>query len=182
MSRRSFTSIFILMVLAVFSTAVLWPGQGALADQSAKVSKPAPGNAVSPGRGKKARKTARKGPIVITSDTLSADQSAHTAVFEGRVAAKNDGMELFADKMVVHYDENGGVSTIDATGSVKLIKEERVVTAGKAHYDKADDSVLFSENPKIVQAGTVVTGTAITYYVSTDKMDVKNSKVFIEGR
>ncbi len=169
MSRRSFTSIFVFMLLMVFSFVSLWPGQNIWAQ------------AASQGQGKTGA-TVKKGPIIITSDTLSADQSTHTAVFEGRVAAKNDGMELFADKMVVHYNEVGGVKTIDAKGSVKLIKEGRVVTAGQAHFDKASDSILFSENPKIVQARTEVTGTTITYYVSTDKMDVKNSKVYIEGK
>lgn len=132
--------------------------------------------------GGKSKIPARKGPIVITSDTLSADQNAHIAVFDGRVSAKNDDMELFADKMTVHYFENGGVDTIDAEGNVKLIKEGRVVTAGKAHYEKANDRILFTENPKIAQASSVVTGSLITYYVSTDKMDVKDSKVFIESK
>ncbi len=173
MSKRSFTSIFVLMLLL--------PAFSSVSCGAASTKKTAQVKPPSQGQGK-TKKAAKKGPIVITSDTLSADQTTHTAIFEGRVAAKNDNMELYADKMVVHYAEDGGVQTIDATGSVKLIKEGRVVTAGQAHYEKASDSILFSKNPKIAQAKTVVTGTTIKYFVSTDKMDVTNSKVFIEGK
>ncbi len=185
MSKRSFISISALVMLLAFSSLTRFAQQKAWAQQKGLKNAPEATNTKSQSpstAGKKARKPAKKGPIIITSDTLSADQTTHTAIFEGRVAARQNGMELFADKMVVHYNESGGVKTIDATGSVKLIKGGRVVTSGRAHYDKATDSILFTENPKIAQAKTVVTGTAITYYVSTDKMNVKNSKVFIEGK
>ncbi len=177
MSKRSFISISALALLLAFFSVALFPQQKAWAQQ--RGLKNATG-AKKPSPQEKTKKP--KGPTIITSDTLSADQATHTAIFEGRVAARNGSMQLFADKMVVHYNEAGGVKTIDASGSVKLIKGGRVVTSGQAHYDKATDSILFSENPKIAQARTVVTGTTITYYVSTDKMDVKNSQVFIESK
>ncbi len=121
-----------------------------------------------------------KGPIVINSERLSADSSTRTAVFSGMVEATNNHMWLYADKMVVHYGETGGIQTIDATGSVKFIKEDSVVTSAKALYTKTGDNVVFTGKPKLVQTGTVVTGTAITYYVSTGNMEVQKSRVFIQ--
>lgn len=200
MSKRSFTEsaknlllpavAFLLLAFSVTNPAParaagLFPGRpGAVANKAGagekgkKASagqKTGVGNAAGPG-------FAKKGPIIITSDRLSADSATHTAIFSGRVQAKNNDMWLYADQMTVHYSEEGGVQTIDADGNVKLIREDRVVTSGKAHYTKADDKVVFTINPKIVQATTVVTGTIITYYVSTDKMDVQNSRVFIQGK
>ena len=123
-----------------------------------------------------------KGPIIITSNHLSADSSTRAAVFSGMVEATNNHMWLYADKMVVHYGQAGGIKTIDAAGNVKFIKEDSVVTSQKAQYLREGNYVVFTGEPKLARAGTVVTGSAITYYVATGNIDVQKSKVFIQGK
>ncbi len=184
MSKRFFTKVFPLVLAVFFAASGL--SHALAAEGNATAGKPAAAGGATGKTGNKGigggGESVKKGPIVITSDRLSADSSAHTAVFSGRVQARNGNMWLYADKMVVHYGEEGGVQTIDAIGSVKLIKEDRVITSGKARYTKADDRVVFTENPKIVQGSTVVTGVIITYYVSSDRMDVQNSKVIMQNK
>ena len=124
-----------------------------------------------------------KGPITITSRSLSADTKAGITVFDGNVSAKSDNMELHANRMTVYGNQQGGgVNRILAEGAVKLIKEGRVVTAGKADYTRADDKIVFTENPKITEGKTLITGTRIVYYVSEDRTIVDDSKVFMEGK
>ncbi|MBS1114482.1 MAG: lptA, partial [Nitrospirae bacterium] len=66
------------------------------------------------------RKANIKGPITITSETLTADNKAHTALFEKSVVAKTTDLTIQADKMLVFYQEDGGeVTKIEATGSVR---------------------------------------------------------------
>ncbi len=123
-----------------------------------------------------------KGPVIITAKSLSADSKAHTAIFSGNVKAKTENMEIFADRMVVMYGDQGGVERIVATGAVRVIKEGRVITAGKADYTKADDKIVFSTNPRVAEGDTVITGTKIVYYVSDDRTSVTDSKVMIQGK
>lgn len=124
-----------------------------------------------------------KGPIVITSDTLSADSKAHTALFEGTVVAKSENMTLFSDRMTVYYAENTGtVTKIIAEGSVKLVKTDLIVTSSVAHYFAAEEKIIFTGEPKAVQKGNVVTGTKITYLMKEDRSFVEGSKVILENQ
>jgi lipopolysaccharide export system protein LptA len=41
-----------------------------------------------------------KGPIIVTSDTLTNDNKSRTALFEKNVIAKTSDITLYADKML----------------------------------------------------------------------------------
>jgi|Deesub1362A_J573_1020465.scaffolds.fasta_scaffold00093_36 lipopolysaccharide export system protein LptA len=120
------------------------------------------------------------GPIVITSSTLSADNKARTALFEGSVVAKTDDMTLYSNRMTVFYSEDGRVTTVKAEGSVKLIRGERVVTAGKAVYLADEQKIIFTDNPKAVEGNNVITGSKMIYLIKDDRSIVEDSKVFLK--
>lgn len=124
-----------------------------------------------------------KGPITITSVSLSADNKAHTALFEGKVVAKTTDMTIHADTMLVFYSENGGeVTKIDATGNVRVLREAKVVTADKAVYLADEEKVIFTGDPRAVDGDNMVTGTKITLFLGEDRSLVENSKVFLKSR
>jgi lipopolysaccharide export system protein LptA len=124
-----------------------------------------------------------KGPITITSETLTADNVAHTALFERNVVAKTPNMTIYADSMLVFYTEQGGnVTRIEATGNVRLYKEARVITAQKATYFADQDKVVFTGEPRAVDGENVVTGSTMTYFISEDRSYVEHSKVFLKNK
>ncbi len=124
-----------------------------------------------------------KGPITVTSETLTSDNKAHTALFERNVVAKTTDMTIHADKMLVFYKENtGDVTKIEATGNVKLYKNNRVITSQKAVYYAPEDKVVFTGEPKAVDGENVVTGSVMTYYIADDRSLVENSKVFLKNK
>jgi len=64
-----------------------------------------------------------QGPVVITSQKLTADSKTHSAVFEHSVVARTPDMTIWADLMNVAYDSNtGNVTRIDAQGNVRVMK------------------------------------------------------------
>lgn len=103
-------------------------------------------------------------PLIITSQTLTADNEENTATFEGNVVARKGESTLYADRMIVFSkktiqladdsqktgaasaqqkptpakapsdQEKGDVERIEAHGNVRLIKGNRVVTAAQAVY------------------------------------------------
>ena len=121
-----------------------------------------------------------KGPIVITSEKLTADNQAHTALFERSVVARNAGTILYADRMLVYSNKDSGeVTKIDATGAVKMIKDKRVITSQEATYYAEGEKVIFTGDPKAVEDGNVMTGKKMTYLMNEDRFLVDDSKVFL---
>lgn len=121
-----------------------------------------------------------KGPIVITSEKLTADNAAHTALFERSVVARTKEMTIYADRMLVTSDKNSGdITRIDSSGNVRLIKGNRAITSQEAMYFADEDKVVFTGEPKAVEDGTVITGKKMTYLMNEDRFFVDGSKVFI---
>lgn len=121
-----------------------------------------------------------KGPVIITSSTLTADNKARTALFEGAVVAKTETVTIFSEKMLVYYNEGGKITKIDAGGNVKVIKGERVITSDEATYLAEEEKVVFTGQPKAVEGTSMVTGTKMIYLIKEDRSFVENSKVFTE--
>ncbi len=121
-----------------------------------------------------------KGPIVVTSSRLTADNKAHTGLFEGSVVAKSESMTLYSDRMLVHSSEEGKITRIDASGHVKLLKGEKVITSDEATYYAGEEKVVFTGQPKAVEGNNMVTGTKMTYLMNEDRSLVENSTVFME--
>lgn len=132
------------------------------------------------------KKTTSKEPTIITSEILTADNKAKTALFERSVVARKGEMTLFADKMLVYYSEEKGSSNIkriDAEGNVKLIKGERVVTSKFATYfAEPEEKIIFTGEPRATEGENVVTGTKMIYFMKDDRSIVENSKVLLIER
>ncbi len=124
-----------------------------------------------------------KGPITITSATLTADNKSHTALFEGRVIAKTAEMTIYSDKMLVFYNEGtGDVTKIEATGNVRLVKGTRIVTSQNATYYADEDKVVFTGDPRALDGENVVTGSVMTYFIGDDRSYVEKSKVIMKNK
>ena len=121
-----------------------------------------------------------KGPIIINSQRLTADNQAGTGLFEISVVARTPDMTIYTDKMLVYYEKDtGNVIRIDAHGKVKFIKDDRVITSQEATYYADGEKVIFTGEPKAVQGENVVTGNRMTYYMNEDRFFVEDSQVFL---
>jgi lipopolysaccharide export system protein LptA len=124
-----------------------------------------------------------KGPITVTSETLTADNKAHTALFENNVIAKTTDLTIHADKMLVYYKEDGGdVTKIEASGNVRVLRDSRIITSKAATYYADEDKVLFTGEPRAMDGDNIVSGTKITYFMGTDRFLVENSKVILKSK
>lgn len=122
-----------------------------------------------------------KGPIVITSETLTVDNEAHTALFENSVIARTTETTLYANKMLVYYhSETGDITRIDAEGNIKLTKGERAIISKEATYYAEEEKIIFTGDPRAVEGENVVTGKKITYFLNNDRFFVEDSKVFLK--
>ncbi|MDH4232329.1 MAG: hypothetical protein OEW04_09920 [Nitrospirota bacterium] len=124
-----------------------------------------------------------KGPITITSESLTADNKAHTALFEKNVVAKTTDLTIHADRMLVFYKEDGGeVTKIEATGNVRVLREARIITSKSATYFAEEEKVVFNGEPRAMDGDNVVSGTKMIYFISNDRFLVENSKVILKSK
>jgi len=122
-------------------------------------------------------------PIVIRSRTMEADNPNGKAVFEGDVVAETEGGILHSDRMVVFYAEGSGrLARIESSGSVRLVREGRVIRADRAVYLEERREIEFTGNPKILEGENLVLGSRILYYPDADRLVVEDSRVYMEGQ
>ncbi|MFH1027477.1 MAG: lipopolysaccharide transport periplasmic protein LptA [Pseudomonadota bacterium] len=119
---------------------------------------------------KSSRKDRSNLPITIKSNELTADNKGKTAVFTGKVVAKQGDISIFADKITVNYaDKKGDVEKIEASGNVRIVQQNKTGTAAQAVYDSRDGRITLTGNPRVMQGGDSISGKTITYYVDDDK-------------
>lgn len=151
-----------------------------------------------------AKKSAGSEPLIITSQSLLADNAAKTATFVGNVVARKGDATLYADKMIVYSrkdadqsmdaagkarsateqdKDKGDIEKIEADGNVRMVKGNRVITSKFAtYYADPDERVIFTGEPKAAEGQNVVTGTKMTYFMNDDRSLVENSKVFLVNK
>ncbi|NMC74930.1 MAG: lipopolysaccharide transport periplasmic protein LptA [Geobacteraceae bacterium] len=109
-------------------------------------------------------------PITIRSNELQADTKSRIATFLGKVVAKQGDITIFADRLVVRYEEQGGdVEMVEAIGNVRIVQENRIGTAQRGVYRTREGKITLSGNPKVVQGKDMITGREITYFVNEER-------------
>jgi lipopolysaccharide export system protein LptA len=126
---------------------------------------------------------AEKKPVVITSQSLTADNKNNTAIFEGSVVATTDDLTIYSDKMTVFYDNSESkIKEINASGNVKVLKKERAIFSDEAVYMENEKKIIFKGHPKAVEGENVITGTQIIFFLDDDRAVVEGSRVILQNK
>ncbi len=125
-------------------------------------------------------------PVVITSQTLVNDSKAKTATFEGNVVAKKGEITMYANRMIVYYEDEqkgGSIKMIEVIGNVRVVKGNRTITSHKATYfPEPEERVIFTGEPRATEGKNLITGEKITYFVKDDRALVEKSKVYLKEK
>jgi lipopolysaccharide export system protein LptA len=114
-------------------------------------------------------------PITVKSNEMTANNKGKTAIFSGKVVAKQGDITIFSDKLFVSYaDKNGGVKKVEALGNVRIVQQNRTGFADQAVYDSLNGRIVLTGTPRVVQGSDSISGKVITYYVDDDKSDVSS--------
>jgi len=119
-----------------------------------------------------------KGTLVVYSDKMIVMFHSNT---EGAKSSfgDNDGHEAMRNSPpskgmdAVPAVSNRSMSQIEATGRVKIVKENGNATCGKAVYVADEDIMTLTENPVAWEKGTRVSGKKITMYLKEDRSVVE---------
>jgi lipopolysaccharide export system protein LptA len=146
----------------------------------------------------------------ITAQKMTVRNQDSKAIFEGAVVLIKGSLVVHSDRMVVSFRpaETGGkeksdeaqaepsgqkreampsvsnrsVSMIEATGRVKIEKDDGRATCQKAVYYQDEEKIVLTGDPVAWQQGTRVSGKRITMFLAEDRSVVEGgSHVTIEG-
>jgi len=120
-----------------------------------------------------ARKDRSSKPINIKADDLKADNKGKTAIFTGRVVARQEDVTIYSDKLIIYYgDGQDEVDKIEAIGSVRILQTNRIGTGGHALYENREGRITLTINPKVTQDKDSVSGKVIIYYLDEERSEV----------
>jgi len=112
-------------------------------------------------------------PITIKSNELSADNKGKTAIFKGKVVAKQGDVTIYSDTLNISYgDEKNDVEKIEATGNVRIVQGNRIGTASRAVFESKLGKITMTGNPRVMQGADTISGKIITFFIDEEKSAV----------
>ncbi len=66
------------------------------------------------------------------------------------------------------------VTRIEAEGGVRMVQDGRRAVADRAVYERAEEKVVLTGNPKVWEDKNVVSGREITVFLDEDRSEVKD--------
>ena len=117
---------------------------------------------------------------VITSDKLTFDYLKQYAFFEQNVVVVDPQMKIYADTMMVTFDENNRARNIKAQGNVIIIQEDKRARAAVAEYKVDTGEITLTGKPMITSGKNIFTADVIRYWRDDERMEGKpNSRLII---
>lgn len=110
------------------------------------------------------------GGTVITSHSLSFDQTSYQAVFEGDVQVSDSHFKMSTDRLVVSFSKDNEVQKLSAEGKVQIVREELVANSERAVYDVEEGKVVLSVNPKLRRGRDLLSGETITFWRDNNRI------------
>ncbi len=128
-------------------------------------------------------KSASLKPVHIKSDDMEINRKEHKIIFSGRVTAQQGDIQIYADKLIADYSENGKeVISITATGSAKVIDKNRVATCGEIFMDNKNRTITMKDSPKLWEGEDLLEGEEIIYFIDEDRFKIKKATASIRSR
>jgi len=105
--------------------------------------------------------------VTVTSDTMEAVTGERKVVFRGHVKATTD-FTLCSDTLEILYGQDKDVERIEASGNVRVFKDDKQSTSEHLVYDRIGRVLVLTGKPKITQCNDMIGGDKITIYLDRD--------------
>jgi len=113
-------------------------------------------------------------PINITSDEVETYTRENRVIFRGSVIARQKDMVIYADSIeAILMKEGKGIEKVIASGNVKVQQGLRVAHCQRAVFHNPEQSVLLTGDPEVWEGENRVSGEAILFDISRNRVEVK---------
>jgi len=114
----------------------------------------------------------REQPIRISADQAIRDEKQGVTVYSGNVQMDQGSLHIDADKITIYHSQDDA-NRVVAEGMPARMQQQPEPDEGmvkaeadKIEYFKLEDRALLTENARIQQDGSTVTGQTIEYFIS----------------
>lgn len=122
----------------------------------------------------------RNQPLNITSNKVEIVRDKGQIIFLGNVIAIQDEFTLYADKMVVEYnelkDQKININNIKAINNVKFTNKTIIAIGDEGIYDVKKNIITMKKNIKATEKGITVYADEFSYDVNTGKSNIVGNK------
>lgn len=122
----------------------------------------------------------RNQPLNITSNKVEIVRDKGQIIFLGNVIAIQDEFTLYADKMVVEYNESKdqkiNINNIKAINNVKFTNKTIIAIGDEGIYDVKKNIIIMKKNIKATEKGITVYADEFSYDVNTGKSNIVGNK------
>jgi lipopolysaccharide export system protein LptA len=125
-------------------------------------------------------------PIEITSDTLTVEQPKQLATFAGNVDAVQGQMKLRADRLLVHYAQNGtaggaapennSIRMIEAFGKVVITSPAESAQGNEGVYDVEGGTMQLTGDVVLTRGENVIRGNRLDMNLETGLSTVSGGR------
>ena len=120
----------------------------------------------------------------VNADSCRFDMAQKQAVFTSNVVVVSKGFSLKARELTVFFGKapNGKVERMLARGDVDIVSDGRNAKATQAEYIAEDDRLILTGSPQVTQGKDLITGTTITLYRGSNRMEVEGRSRLVIGQ
>jgi lipopolysaccharide export system protein LptA len=114
----------------------------------------------------------REQPIRITADQAIRDEKQGFTVYSGNVQMDQGSLHIDADKITIYHSQEDASRVIAEGAPARMHQQPEpdkglvMAEANKIEYFKEEDRALLTQNARIQQDGSTVTGDTIEYFIS----------------
>jgi lipopolysaccharide export system protein LptA len=120
--------------------------------------------------------SAENAEVLVVARTLHYSRSGQQAAFRGNVRFTDEQHMLSANELLVHFNDDGGVATIEAIGAVDIVElaNGRRMKGDRALRECADKTVHVTGSPVQVtdEKGSSHSGTSLTWDQASGRVSI----------
>lgn len=114
-----------------------------------------------------------EGGTQVLSDTFRLNLEKKEGVFSGNVKVTDKTFNMESEELVVYFAADNKLERLVARGNVRIkAGTDRSSTSREAEYVVAEKKIKLTGDPVVIQDQNRITGTVITMYPESDRMDV----------
>ena len=110
--------------------------------------------------------------ILVTSNSLELNPNNKVANFKGDVVASKDSLTLHSKYLLVSYDDNGNVTSIDSPGHLFIDFKGKNVEGDRGIYDLQKNQIILHDNIVLSEKDNIIKGDIFVYDVQKNKFMV----------
>lgn len=107
---------------------------------------------------------------LISSKTMSFDNTRRKAVFHGDVVVKDPGLTILADSMTIIFDATNTPEMVTASGRVKILQPDRVAVCTQAVYSVKSGLLVLTGSPVLIRPGSQMTAKRMVFNRNEEKV------------